>query len=404
MKGMFDRFTTAIVGVVAFMLLAESGVAQTYTVLYRFSAGYDGSTPMAGLFRDSAGSLYGTTYAGGMYSLGTIFELAADGDEAPLYSFNGSGDGQNPVVGVVGDAKGNLYGTTPLGGSASECEHQCGETFELTSTGSFEILHSFGTRLDGATPEAPVILDAKDNVYGTTAEGGNTSCGSCGVVYAITAGEKETVVHRFGSHPGDGKIPLGGLLADPAGNGYGTTSAGGTSGAGTVYKIDGTTHQESVFYSFTGGDDGGVPYGSLVRDSAGNLYGTTSRGGAFAQGAVFELNASGTETVLYSFTGGADGGVPQAGLAIDSAGNLYGTTTAGGDTLCALQGCGVIFEVNASRTETTLYPFPGGIEGALSFGGLILDSSGNLYGTASIGGNVGGTCGGGCGVVFELTP
>jgi uncharacterized repeat protein (TIGR03803 family) len=185
---------------------------------------------------------------------------------------------------------------------------------------------------------------------------------------------------------------------DAAGNLYGTTFGGGSGAQGTVFKID-TSNHETVLYSFTGGTDGGSPTAGLIRDTAGNLYSTTAGGGSGDQGTVFKLDTSNHETVLYSFTGGSDGGSPQGSLVRDAAGNLYGTTSQGGIG-CAPAGCGTVFKIDPSNNETTLYSFTGGSDGALSMAGLIMDQAGNLYGTAYQGGS---DCAApGCGTVFEF--
>jgi uncharacterized repeat protein (TIGR03803 family) len=197
---------------------------------------------------------------------------------------------------------------------------------------TFTVLHRF-TGNDGSFPEAGLVRDAAGNLYGTTLNGGDQNCsGGCGSVFKLDKTSKETILYSF-TGGSDGEYPNAGLVRDEAGNLYGTTVAGGVSGTGcpeyttcgVVFKLD-TTGKETVLYTFTGGADGGTSYARLVRDSAGNLYGTTAGGGAFASGVVFKLDATGHETVLHTFTGGADGGLPYAGLVRDSAGNLYGAT------------------------------------------------------------------------------
>ena len=222
----------------------------------------------------------------------------------------------------------------------------------------------------------------------------------------------ETVLHKF-TGGADGSSPQAGLIQDSAGNLYGTAGGGIVAsacplGCGVVFKLD-TIGTYTVLHSFTGGADGGYPeYAGLIQDSAGNLYGTTSVGGALGYGVVFKLDTTGTETVLYNFTGGADGGSPQSGVIQDSAGNLYGTALYGGDLSCRLGasfGCGVVFKLDTTGRETVLYSFTGGSDGANPIASLIQDSAGNLYGTASAGGTFDGACVDyGCGVVFQLQP
>jgi len=205
------------------------------------------------------------------------------------------------------------------------------------------------------------------------------------------------VLHSF-TAGNDGGNPEAGLIMDAAGNLYGTTFGGGSGGQGIVFKID-TSNHESVLYSFTGGSDGGGPVAGLLMDAAGNLYGTTAGGGSSGQGTVFMIDTSNHESVLYSFTGGSDGGSPQASLVRDAAGNLYGTTSQGGIG-CAPVGCGTVFKIDPSNHESTVYSFTGGSDGALSMAGLIMDATGNLYGTAYQGGSI--CAPPGCGTVFEF--
>jgi uncharacterized repeat protein (TIGR03803 family) len=294
-----------------------------------------------------------------------------------------------------------------------------------------KVIHEFNYT-KGVNPWARLVVDSSGNLYGTAASGGQVKC-ECGVVFKLSRAEAgglaETILHSFRGNP-DGAIPRAGVVIDGTGNIYGTTQAGGGKGCengigedvgcGTVYELSPTLTggwTYSVIYSFTGGADGSVPWSQLVLDSSNNLYGTTQSGGSHGFGAVFELShSSGTwvETVLYSFTGGTDGANPYAGVIFDNSGNLYGTTGQGGHTggICADQGCGVVFELSNSSgvwTETVLYTFLGGADGSLggtdgafSLAPLTRDALGNLYSTTLSGGAA--DCrGGGCGVVFELS-
>ncbi|MGA8493494.1 MAG: choice-of-anchor tandem repeat GloVer-containing protein [Terriglobales bacterium] len=366
--------------VVVVVLAAPSAQAQTYSVLYSFK-GYHGKNPYAGLIQDKKGNLYGTTSVGGAYNLGTVFELKTTGKEKVLYSFTSRATGTNPWAGLVRDSDGNLYGTTKHGGT-----YNYGVVFKLDTTGAETVLHSF-TGKDGAEPQGGLVRDSAGNLYGTTLFGG----GGGGVVFKLDTTGAETVLYSF-LGGADGGNPPAGLVRDSAGNLYGTTTWGGTYWVGVVFKVD-TTGAETVLHSFTGGADGGEPYAGLVRDSAGNLYGTTYYGGASgAYGAVFKLDTTGAETVLYSFTGGADGGQPLAGLVRDSAGNLYGTTREGG-----AYSNGVVFKLDTTGVETVLYSFEGGA-GGFPEAGLLRDSAGNLYGTTQAGGAYNH------GLVFKITP
>jgi uncharacterized repeat protein (TIGR03803 family) len=370
------------------------------TVMYGFPGAAGGTTPAAGLIRDSAGNLYGTTSMGGTAGAGTIFKLDSAGQETVLYTFAGGADGCYPSAGVIRDSAGNLYGTATWCGPGN-----AGVVYKLDPAGHLTVLYGFTSGADGGGPRAGVIRDAEGNLYGTTYTGG-TSGGAArfGVVYKLDTTGKETVLYNFCSimpDCTDGGFPESGVIRDSAGNLYGAASSGGPGHSGVVYKLD-TTRKYTVLYGFTGAD-GGSPNGGLIRDSAGNLYGTTYSGGTANAGTVFKLDSANQETVLYSFTGGADGATPDAGVIRDAAGNLYGTTYAGGGGPCHQgtaqpTGCGVVFKLNPGGQETVLYGFTGGTDGGYPLAGVIGDSAGALFGTASIGGKLGG------GVVFKIKP
>ncbi|HWY58129.1 MAG TPA: choice-of-anchor tandem repeat GloVer-containing protein [Terriglobales bacterium] len=310
------------------------------TVLYDFENSPDAAFPSAGLVRDQKGNLYGTTFLGGTSNNGAIFRLGTTGKETVLYSFTGGRDGGDPMASLILDSNGNLYGTTYTGGDLS-CRvgemNGCGVVFKLSKAGKLTVLHRFhGT--DGADPLAGVVRDEAGNLYGTTTAGGSATCnGGCGTVFKLNQAGKETVLHTFTL--GDGATPMrGSLIRDRAGNLYGTTQwggdlscGGGGIGCGTVFKLD-KTGKETVLYKFKLGTDGGLPAGGLVRDPAGNFYGTTSLGGQLSCnggdgcGTVFKLDKAGKETALYDFTNGSDGAFPEATLVRDPFGNLYGTT------------------------------------------------------------------------------
>jgi len=254
-----------------------------------------GTCPRPGpdaLVPNSNGNLYGTTSQQGAYGYGTVFKLDSTGKETVLYSFTGtSGDGANPYAGLARDAKGNLYGTTYYGGLESCNNIGCGVVFKLDTTGKESLLHTFtGTEGDGANPSGGLVRDAKGNLYGTT----RFSAGG-GIVFKVDATGKETVLYAFSGHA-DGDEPFNGtLVRDGRGNLYGTTLLGGDLacslgyGCGTVFQVD-TTGKETVLYNFTGtGGDGENPMAGLVRDTKGNLYGTTAYGGAYGYGTVFKL-------------------------------------------------------------------------------------------------------------------
>lgn len=451
--------------------------AGSYTVLYTFTGGTDGAYPYAGVIRDSVGNLYGTTYLGGLHPAnlgsGVVYKLDSSGQQTVLYTFGvPGGKGGAPLAGVIRDPAGNLYGTAsdvvykldPAGNytalkvignihgltggvvqdaagnlygtiDAGQGYFPFGGVFELDATGQYKVLYKFpgGTATVAASgPIGGAILDAAGNLYGTTpyggvagmvcevhasgqrnmlysfptASGGTTPVGvvfgpggelygattlggkaNAGVIYKVNATGNETVLYSF-TGGADGGLPLVGVVLDSAGNLYGSTHSGGGANVGVVYRLDTAGHY-TVLYSFTGGADGGLP-SAVILDSAGNLYGTTFEGGAANLGVVYKLDTAGSYTVLHSFTGEADGSEPDAGVVLDSAGNLYGTTFYGG------AGAGVVYKMSPSGQETVLHSFTGGADGANPDAGVIRDSAGNLYGT-----NVNFGPGGG-GVVYKL--
>jgi len=389
--------------------------AQTLTTLWSFGrlakngrTPLDGLYPNGGLILDAQGNLYGTTQNGGKDENGVVFEVSPSGTETLLYRF-AKASGFSPFAGLVRDASGNFYGTTKLGGAG-----RVGTVFKLTPSGTETVLHSFADRPgtkkkpgDGWYPNTGVIFDAQGNLYGTTPVGGNYNCDppqGCGAVYEVTQSGNEELLYSFNGGS-DGAGPSGPLVFDAGGNLYGTTAYGGSTtycdgnGCGTVFKLT-PSGWETVLYSFTGSADESYPAAGLIFDGAGNLYGTTScYYCSSGYGTVFKLTPSGAESTFYSFTGGADGAYPDAGLIFDGAGNLYGVTSGGGIFNCrGGQGCGVIFELSPSGTETVLYSFTGGNDGAFPNGPLVFDGQGNLYGTTSDGGAYGN------GTVFKLTP
>jgi uncharacterized repeat protein (TIGR03803 family) len=302
----------------------------TEKVLYSFCSQpdcADGGYPNAGLIFDKKGNLYGTTGdgGGGGRDFGTVFELTSEGTEKVLYSFDGGLSGAESSGNLVFDKKGNLYGTTYWGGTQNY-----GTVFELNSEGEETVLHSFiGPPGDGFYPIAGLVFDKKGNLYGTTPGGGETGQGA---VFELTSEGTEKLLYSFGSYSGDAEGPDAGLIFDKKDNLYGTTCVGGAKNYGTVFELtsEGT---EKVLYSFgSQSGDGHCPYtGSLVFDKKGNLYGETVHGGPDGCidgcGTLFELTSDGTEKVLYSFgSQSGDGCYPQGGLVLDEKGNLYGTT------------------------------------------------------------------------------
>src|SRR5579885_2849737 len=338
------------------------------TVLHNFVPPPKGSVPDGGVIRDSAGNLYGTTLNGGSAGGGVVFKVTPSGHQTILHNFTGRADGGLPFAGVIRDAAGNLYGTTSAGGSAD-----WGTVYRIDAAGNETVLYSFQGGADGGLPYGGVVRDSAGNLYGTTQYGGNVSaCGGngCGVVYKLDPSGHETVLYTF-TGGADGANPYAGVIRDSAGNLYGTTGFGGSADWGTVYKIDVSGHQ-TVLYSFTDGADGGWPLAGVIRDSAGNLYGTT-----FAGGVVYKVDKAGHETVLYGFTGGTDGRAPASPVIRDKAGNLYGTTLYGGAA-----NSGVVYKLDPDGNETVLYSFNGNPDGSGPRGSIVRDSKGNIYGAS----------------------
>jgi uncharacterized repeat protein (TIGR03803 family) len=352
------------------------------TVLYSFTGGVDGAYPFYGVTEDFFGNLYGTTANGGTSGAGVVFKLDQRGNETVLYNFTGGADGGYPSAGVTLDLYGNLYGATPYGGSAGS-----GVVFKVDAHNHESVLYNFSGGTDGAYPFAGVILDWAGNLYSDTAGGGNAGFGT---VFKLNPMGQETVLYGFPAS--DGANPQAGVVEDSLGNLYGTTNGGGSHAAGTLFKIS-AAGQYSPLYNFTGGNDGSNPFGGVILGSDGNLYGAAGGAGQYNAGLLYRMDLFGNETVLYSFTGGADGAYPN-GVIRDSSGNLYGTTADGGTS-----GVGVVFKVDSSGHEIVLHTFSGP-DGKYPYAGVTLDSSGNIYGTTFYGGT--GPCYAGCGVVYKI--
>jgi len=335
--------------------------AQTYAILHKFKGGQDGASPTGGLVRDAQGNLYGTTSGGGGYSYqGTAFRLSSSNKETVFYRFL-EGYGADPFVGLIEDGHGTFYGTTIYGGA-----YGLGTVFKLDKNGNESVLHSFtGNSGDGEYPEAGLVLDDAGNLYGTTLYAGIPGCGNgegCGTLFKVSKTGKETLLHSFTGGT-DGGWPIASLVRDKAGKLYGTASGGGDPncysgyGCGTVFRLDPAGHFK-VLYTFTGkGGDGSGPEAGLILDDAGNLYGTTQRGGTADYGTVFELDPTGKETVLYSFLAPpGDGNYPAFGtLSRDASGNLYGVTPSGGRNCLEQYYCGIAFMLDPTGKETVLH-------------------------------------------------
>lgn len=387
-------------------LVSPRVMAQQEKVLYNFPA-HGGGYPAGSLVFDGSGNLYGTGQAGGTLNLGSVFELkpSANGTwtGTTLHLFGSNLDGQSPASGLLIDSSGNLYGTTPLGGTLGD-----GTAYKLarTSNGGWKetVIYNFGTSAgDGLGPDGPLISDAAGNLYGTTGSSGSGG----GAVFVLSpkagGGWTEKIIYLANS------IDVEGLVFDSTGNLYGTDLYH----FGQVFKLtpngDGTWSGHIV-YNFKNTNDGLEPFGALAMDAQANLYGETYYGGTGTAcyqncGEVYELvrgsNGSYTKKTLHNFTDGADGSAPVGGVILDAAGNLYGVTMAGGDgPNCG--GCGTIFELSPTSngwSEKILHVFDSnGTDGYFPEAGLIFDNAGNLYGTAANGGV------NNKGVVFEITP
>ena len=403
---------TLVITAVLVAFVAQPLEARTLKILHVFKGSPDGSGPLTGPIQDKQGNFYATTFGGGIKQWGTVYKIGPKGKETVLHSFVGGGDGTTPTSGLIMDAEGNLYGTTYWGGSSNCFDgNGCGVVYKLshTSRGWKEtILYVFTGGADGAYPgNGTLARDAAGNLYGTTLYGGNGDWpNGNGIVYKLThssSGWKEHVLHAFGTNSQtDGVNPYGGVILDDAGNLYGSTYFGGSSGLGTVFKIA-PNDSETILYNFKGGiADGAGPLNALVRDEVGNLYGTTAYGGdlicsSIGCGTVFKVGANGTETLLHIFTGYPLDGSGPGLLVRDKAGNLYGTAWGGGNSSNCLDsnnqpsGCGVIFEVNTKSKEIILHNFSSG--DGVGPTGLSL-YGGSFYGAASGFGN---------GLVFKFT-
>jgi uncharacterized repeat protein (TIGR03803 family) len=416
--------------VILVVAVTTSASAQQERVLYRFTGGTDGSTLYADVIADPSGNLYGTTFSSGLN--GTVYELSPPAIaghpliETTLHTFGGTDAGGLLSV-LTLDSAGNLYGAASAGGA-----NGAGAVFQLappaTPGGAWteRLLYSFKGNSDGMAPIGGVVFDQSGNLFGTTIGNFETTYGT---IYelsppAVQGGQwTETVLYNFkGSFDGcvaNGKLAFGvnGIL-------FGTAVAcGGTQnqcafGCGTIFglappAIAGGAWTERTIYRFQGGADGSQPHNGLVGDGKGHFFGATQVGGACNGGAecgtVFELEFAGgkwTENVLYTFTGGTDGETPMGGVVIDKSGNLYGTTNTGGDPTC---NCGTVFELvppstlGGSWTENTLHVFTGVRDGALPFSGLAFSRGPYLYGTTASGGECKSNPSG-CGAVFQVLP
>lgn len=384
----------------AFLLLTQTSFCQTETIIHAFSNnGTDGYNPLGGLVFDASGHLYGTTQNGGTGAGGTAFELSPSGnswEETILYDFI-SGGPEQPESALIFDANGNMYGTSYAGGTFGY-----GTVYELSNSQgvwSAAPLHGFGGPKDGTQPMCALTLDAFGNLYGTTYLGGSYKEGTMFTVSPEDQGWTESLAFTFGPpRTGQDPMPTQTLTMDSAGNLYGTTYQGGAFNMGTVFEYTPSTKTLTTLFSFAG-LNGKYPAAGVIFDAEGNLYGSTQQGGTEKQGVIFELSPSNgkwIEKVLFGFDN-QNGSRPGA-LVFDQGGNLYGTTMTGGSR----SGWGTVFKLSPSSpmwTLTTLHFFGSGAADAEApNSGIVIDAEGNLYGTSAYGGkHTEGT-------VWEVTP
>ncbi len=389
----------------ALLSVAAPALAEPARIeLYSFKRGSDGAGPRGDFVMDGAGALYGAVYYGGQNNQGLIYRLtppaagATQWTEHPLYVFSGGDDGQYALGDLTFGDGGALYGATALGGTAG-----AGVVYKLTpplaGDGQWTqtVLYNFTGGDDGAGPRGGLVVDAGGAVYGVTNVGGSSNNGVAFKLTPPPAGGTqwtETVLHTF-TGDGDGASPFAGLVADSKGALYGTTNSGGVSGLGAVFKLTPpaageTRWTESVIYRFKGGADGGYPTARLILDEKGALYGTTNRGGTADNGAAFKLTppAAGetewTKTTLYRFKGGDDGNNPLAGLSFGRDGALYGTTA--GSWLGTAYKLMPPAAGDGQWTQTVLHHFNARPDGANPYAGLVVGKNGALYGATEVGG------------------
>jgi uncharacterized repeat protein (TIGR03803 family) len=347
------KLALALTSVPAFIAFCSTSQAATYTQFYSFAGGAHGQDPRGRLLVGSQATIFGITQDGGSTNSGAVYSLSKEGEFSLLYSFLGRPDGDEPFTGVIQDPSGNLYGTTIMGGSQND-----GTVFGLAANDGSEHLMSFGP--DVAQPTSGLIRDEAGNLYGMTEFGGTANKGT---VFTIAPSGKRTVLHSF-TGQSDGSNPQYGYLArDSQGNLYGATGSGGVNSYGVIFKLA-PSGTETILYSFT--LDACInPNNSIAVDAAGNIFGSTFDGygpGIAGHGCIFELTASGQYQVLHTFrgngTGTQDGAYPETGVTIDSSDNVYGVTAQGG-----LYGYGVVYEVKPDGTYIPLHQFAGGADG-----------------------------------------
>jgi uncharacterized repeat protein (TIGR03803 family) len=397
----------AVAATAVFVLSLAAATATTTDVIFSLAED-EGEYADTDLETDSAGNIYGTTVLGGGFGSGTVFELSPTPTgwvHTVLYSFTSGADGGEPYKGVTIDRQGNLYGTAVAGGSGS-CEGGCGVVYKLTNSGGTwtqTVIHAFTGGDDGSGPGSRVTLDRIGNVYGMTPTGGAFGLGTIYKIHPQHDGTWNlTVIHAF-TGGADGASGSAGRMVLRHGRLFGAATAGGTYGSGVVFELTPSGGGEWNFrtiYSFRGQPDGSFPYGALLFDRVGNIYGTTYYGGANGIGAVYELSPRAigewNESVLYSFQEGSDGNSPISNLVADNVGNLYGTTSEGG------LGSGTIFKLSPVGSgqwiETVVHAFEGPPDGGFAYNGMVIDPFGNFYGATVHGGDNDD------GAIYKFTP
>ena len=352
-------------------------------LLHTFTGSANGGSPSAALVRGTDGSFYGTTERGGASDAGAVFKMSPSGTVTLLYSFTGGADGSTPRAALIQGNDGLFYGTTYSGGTAGN-----GTIFRMTPAGNVTPVFSFPGGGLGARPRAALLLASNGTFMGTTESGGAFNRGT---VFEVNLNAGTFIVRHDFDGLEDGSFPYAPLIEATDGNYYGTTYAGDLSTLGRVFRIS-PAGVVTVLHTFVGGADGADPMAALVQATDGNFYGTTRFGGAANQGTVFRMTPGGAVTILKSFSGGADGGLPRAALIQGSDGAFYSTTQAGG------AGYGVVFKIASDGAFTVLYTLTGGPDGANPSAPLIQAPSGQLYGTTSFGG------GSDLGTIFRLPP
>jgi len=375
--------------------------ALTYKILHNFSGGPDGEWPLGGLIADSDGNLFGVTLSGGGVGgcsagtgCGTVFKISPKGEEAVLYAFAGGADGTRPEDSLVRDVIGSLYGVTQEGGS--DCTpgdtSGCGTVFKISPSGAHTILHVFtGGSRDGKGPNGSLILDSVGNLYGTTGYGGGSGCINgygCGTIYKLAPSEKETLLYRFQGTT-DGAQPVAGLLRDSSGNLFGTTYYGGyfgggfcsLYGCGVVFELP-SGGSEQVLHAFKQ-SDGYFPDTGLIQDAKGNLYGATYS----LQATLYRLSPAAKLTTLFKFNDDdANGTLPFGDVLIDTAGDLFVNNNHGGTHIQCDSGCGTLFELTADGTASPLHEFGDGAQDGYYPARNLLRRGKKIYGVTTYGG------------------